>query len=56
VLRAADNAGAPAAMSQPVPRGAEVTIVETRDTWTKVRLANGTAGWLPAGAVEPVSR
>jgi cytochrome c-type biogenesis protein CcmH/NrfG len=56
VLRAADNAGAPAAMSQPLPRGAEVTIVETRDTWTKVRLANGTAGWLPAGAVEPVSR
>jgi hypothetical protein len=56
VLRAADNAGAPAALSQPVPRGAEVTIVETRDTWTKVRLANGTAGWLPAGAVEPVAR
>ena len=54
VLRAADSAGAPAAMSQPLPRGAEVTILERRAAWTRVRIANGTAGWIPGGAVEPV--
>lgn len=51
VLRAADSAGAPAALSVPLPRGAEVTLLERRDTWTKVRLANGTQGWVPDGAV-----
>lgn len=56
VLRAADAMGAPAALSQPLPKGAEVTITERRDAWTKVRLASGTAGWVPAGAVEPVAR
>ena len=55
VLRAADAMGAPPALSQPLPKGAEVTIVEHRDAWTKVRLATGTAGWVPAGAVEPVA-
>jgi hypothetical protein len=56
VLRAADSAGAPAALTQPLPRGAEVRIVERRDAWTKIRLANGTAGWVPDGAVQRVSR
>ncbi len=56
VLRAADAMGAPPALSQPLPKGAEVTIVEQRDAWTKVRLPAGTAGWVPAGAVEPVAR
>jgi hypothetical protein len=51
VLRAADSAGAPAALSQPLPRGTEVTLVERRDSWAKVRLASGTAGWVPDGAV-----
>ncbi|HSN28888.1 MAG TPA: SH3 domain-containing protein, partial [Kofleriaceae bacterium] len=56
VLRAADAMGAPPALSQPLPKGAEVTIIEQRDAWTKVHLASGTAGWVPAGAVEPVAR
>jgi tetratricopeptide (TPR) repeat protein len=55
VLRAADSAGAPAALSQPLPRGAEVTIVERRDTWTKVRLSGGASGWIPSGAVERIA-
>jgi len=55
VLRAADSAGAPAALSQPLPRGAEVTVLERRDAWTKVRLTGGTAGWVPAGAVERIA-
>ena len=54
VLRAADSAGAPAAMAQPLPVGTEVTLVERRDTWLKIRLASGTAGWVPDGAVQRV--
>jgi hypothetical protein len=56
VLRAADSAGAPAALAQPLPRGTEVTVLERRDTWMKVRTASGTAGWVPDGSVELVNR
>ncbi|HET9620907.1 MAG TPA: hypothetical protein VFP84_06060, partial [Kofleriaceae bacterium] len=54
VMRAADSAGAPAALAQPLARGVEVTILERRDAWTKVRLAGGMAGWVPASAVEKI--
>jgi hypothetical protein len=54
LLRAADSAGAPAALAAPLPRGTEVTVLEHRDSWTRVRVANGTAGWVEAGAVERV--
>jgi uncharacterized protein YgiM (DUF1202 family) len=55
VLRAADAAGAPAAIAQALPRGAEVTIVEERDGWTKIRLATGATGWVSGGNVERVN-
>ena len=55
VLRAADSAGAPATLPQPLPRGAEVTIREHRDTWTRIELPNGTHGWVPGGAVQRVT-
>jgi tetratricopeptide (TPR) repeat protein len=54
VLRAADSAGAPAALSLPLPRGVEVVVVERRDGWTRIRLPSGGGGWVPATAVEPV--
>jgi tetratricopeptide (TPR) repeat protein len=54
VMRAADSAGAPAALTQPLPRGTEVRVVERRDSWTKIQLANGTAGWIPDGAVQRI--
>ena len=53
-LRAADSAGAPTALPQPLPRGAEVTVVERRDAWTKVRLPGGAAGWVPSGTVQMI--
>jgi hypothetical protein len=56
VLRAADSAGAPAALSQPLPPGVEVRLVERRDGWTKLSLANGTAGWVPDGAIQRITR
>jgi hypothetical protein len=54
MLRAADSPGAPTTLAQALPRGAEVTIVEGREGWTKIRLASGTAGWVPASAVEKI--
>jgi hypothetical protein len=54
-MRAADSPGAPAAISQPLPRGAEVTILERRAAWTRIEIANGTTGWVPEGSVERVS-
>jgi tetratricopeptide (TPR) repeat protein len=54
VLRAADSLGAPAAISQPVPRGAEVSIVSRRDSWARIRLPSGSAGWVPSTSIEAV--
>ncbi len=47
LLRAADSGGAPLAISQPVPRGAEVTVISRRDHWARIRLPSGSAGWVP---------
>jgi hypothetical protein len=55
ILRSADSAGAPPRLSSQLPAGVEVVIVERRDDWTRIRLPDGTAGWLPAGTVERVN-
>jgi Bacterial SH3 domain len=54
LLRAADSPGAPATISQSLTPGTEVTILEHRDSWTRVRIASGTAGWVPDGAIQHV--
>ena len=41
-------------MSRPLPAGAEVTVDEAREGWSRVRLADGTTGWVQAGALERV--
>jgi hypothetical protein len=48
VLRAADSPGAPATLAQPLPAGTEITLLETRDSWSRVALPGGARGWLPA--------
>jgi hypothetical protein len=55
VLRAADHPGAPAVLAEPVPAGAETTVLEERDAWDRVSLAGGATGWLPAGALARVA-
>jgi hypothetical protein len=55
VARAADSAHAPSRFSQPVPGGAEVTTIESRDDWSHVRLADGRNGWVPSSSIEAVS-
>ncbi|MCG8418412.1 MAG: BatD family protein [Proteobacteria bacterium] len=54
-LLSADSAGAPPALSNPLPAGAEVIIAETREQWTRVALSDGVkTGWLPLSAVARV--
>jgi hypothetical protein len=55
ILRSADGTGAPAALSTPLPAGAEVTIREERPSWTRIALADGTTGWLPSSAVTRIA-
>ena len=53
-LRSADSAGASPTFANPLPAGTEITVVESRDAWVRVALADGTRGWLAASAVERV--
>jgi tetratricopeptide (TPR) repeat protein len=55
VARSADSANAPARFSQPLVSGAEVRILESRETWCHVQLANGRDAWLPSTSLETVS-
>jgi uncharacterized protein YgiM (DUF1202 family) len=41
-------------MLQSLPRGAEVSVLERRNAWTRVQIASGASGWIPAGSVEPI--
>ena len=54
-LRAADSTGAAPAFAEALPAGAEVTVLEIRDTWLRIALADGTRGWVKANAVEKVA-
>ena len=54
-LRSADSHGAPPTLAYPLPAAAEVSVLERRDAWLRIALADGTRGWLPANAVARVS-
>jgi hypothetical protein len=54
-LRSADSVGAPAVFDKPLPAGTECTILEKRESWLRVQLADGaTIGWVTAGSLEPI--
>ena len=55
-LRSADSTGASPTFANPLPAGTEVGIVEARDAWVRVTLADGSRGWLTASSVEGVGR
>jgi hypothetical protein len=55
-LRSADSVGAPAVFDKQLPPGTECTILEKRDTWLRVQLADGgTIGWVTAGSLETIT-
>ena len=54
--RAADSPNAPPRFRAPLPGGTEVRIVETRGSWTRIRLANDSLGWVNSSAVSRITR
>lgn len=42
------------AFTNPLHSGSEVTILETRRDWLRIRVRDGSQGWVPASAVERV--
>ncbi len=54
VARAADAAHAPSPFGEPLPGGTEVVILEERERWLHVRLANGRDAWLPSASVTSI--
>ena len=53
--RSADSINAPVRFSEPLPAGTELSIVETRDDWIRVQLADSREAWLPSSSVERVA-
>ncbi len=51
VMRAGNNAEFPARFPQPIPAGVEVTPLDDRGGWVRVRLPGGQMGWLPGEAM-----
>ncbi len=51
VMRAGNNAEFPARFPQPIPAGVEVTPLDERGGWVRVRLPGGQMGWLPGDAM-----
>ena len=54
VARAADSAGAPARFAEPLPAGTEAQVIERREKWSRIRLANHRDAWVRASAVTSV--
>lgn len=44
-----------AAFTAPLHAGAEVTILEQRRDWLRVRVEDGNEGWIPASAAERIA-
>jgi len=51
IARSADSIHAPARFARPLPTGTEVEILETRDDWLRIALANGREAWVRASNV-----
>lgn len=50
-LRSADSVGASPAFANPLPAGTEVTVIEEREAWLRIAMADGTAGWIAENAI-----
>ncbi len=54
VTRSADSPNSPPSFARALPGGTEVTVVETRENWVKVRLGNDREAWLPRGSIASI--
>jgi tetratricopeptide (TPR) repeat protein len=55
VARSADSAASPSRFPSPLPGGTEVTIVEQRSDWVRVRIAGNQTAWLPISSIQRLS-
>ena len=56
VARSADSIHSPARFARPLPTGTEVEILESRDTWSRIALANGREAWVRSSSLSRVLR
>ena len=54
VARSADSANAQPRFANELPSGTEVTILESRDDWTQIRLPDGRDGWVNTVSIQIV--
>ncbi|MEZ7979944.1 MAG: tetratricopeptide repeat protein [Myxococcota bacterium] len=54
--RSADSSLSTLALPEPLPAGVEVTLLDVREDWTRVRLANRRDVWIRSASVTPVDR
>jgi hypothetical protein len=55
IARSADAPGAPRAFPDPLPEGSEVKILESRENWRRIALANGRSAWVDAAQLYELS-
>ena len=55
VARASDSFNAPVRFAQALPGGTEVTVLEARQRWARVRLANDREAWVSGASLAMVS-
>lgn len=55
VLRTADTPGAPERLSAPIPGGAELKVISSRDDWFEVEIPQG-SGWLRSHEIRNVDQ
>jgi hypothetical protein len=55
IARSADSIHAPARFSRPLPTGTEVRILERREGWLRIEIANGREAWVRASSITPVA-
>jgi len=51
VVRAADSENAAMRLSQPLPSGAEVELMQQRGRWSEIQLPGGRSGWILSSAI-----
>ncbi|MEZ6120718.1 MAG: hypothetical protein R3C28_29650 [Pirellulaceae bacterium] len=54
VARSADSLTSTARFAETLPSGTEVAILERRDNWVRIEVADQQTAWLPASAVQEV--
>lgn len=56
IARASDSIHAAPRFASPLPAGTEISVVEERARFSKIRLSNGREGWVAASSYETLTR